>query len=291
MNILSFILRKILNRKLFKGQFKLFHWFLKRNLLPLVSAVDKPVIGNFQIHLNTKNYIDACIYYTGDYEPYLKIHFAKLIKRGDVILDIGANIGFHSLYFAELTGSSGRVYSFEPIKINYEAFEANLLLNVFPQITPVNLALGDENKVMYIHIDSESKNPGTFNLFSSEQGNVEIQLKKGDDFLSAKNIETIDFIKIDVEGFEPEVIKGLTTTIRKSNPIIVFEYDNEYQTRNNDSSLNPLHLLAKYDYTFFTVDGYGKCNRLTSFDNLTSAEIIALPAKKQAHFTLNKYPN
>src|SRR5690606_34858412 len=99
-----------------------------------ITTIAKPIIGNFKINVNTANYIDACIYYTGDYEPYLKKHFVKYIKEGDVVLDVGANIGFHTLYFAELVGTSGKVFAIEPIDINFNALTVNCNLNNFSNI-------------------------------------------------------------------------------------------------------------------------------------------------------------
>ncbi|RZL33498.1 MAG: hypothetical protein EOP00_32800 [Pedobacter sp.] len=61
-----------------------------------VITIASPINETLRMRLNTTNFIDACIYYIGDYKPYLKMQFKKIIKPGDVILAVGANIGFHT---------------------------------------------------------------------------------------------------------------------------------------------------------------------------------------------------
>lgn len=273
----DFLIKKILKRKLFKGQYKIFLWLLKHDKLRHIRGICKPIIGNFNINVDTKNFIDACIYYTGDYEPYLKKHFKKFIKEGDYILDVGANIGFHTLYFAELTGVKGKVFSFEPIAINFDALQKNIKLNQFPQITAINKALGNTNAPMKIHIDQDTQNPGAFNLLEKGLKNTIIDCIKGDDYLEGNQIEKINFIKIDVEGFEYEVFKGLSKTIRNSKPIIIFEFDYNYQHKLNDNPKIIFEFLSQFGYQFFSIDGYGNkaiCNWLKE---IKETEILALP--------------
>ncbi|MET0570902.1 MAG: FkbM family methyltransferase [Pedobacter agri] len=237
-------------------------------------------MGSFKISLNTRNFIDACIYYTGDYEPYLKMQFKQLINPGDVILDVGANIGFHTLYFAELVGTKGKVFAFEPITANYSALIKNVQLNSFPQVSAVNRALGNANQLMDIHIDNTDQNPGTFSLLEAGVANTTVECIKGDDYIIQQNIQNVNFIKVDVEGFEVEVLKGLSNTIRKHNPIIIFEYDSNYQSKVNKDSKAIFHLLSDLNYNFSAIDGYGKRRIINLHDHSIESEILALPLHK-----------
>lgn len=273
------IILYILRRKLFKGQFRIFSWLYANQFLKVVSRTTKPIIGNFKINVVTKNYIDACIYYMGDYEPYLKTQFSKLIKHGDVILDVGANIGFHTMYFAELVGKQGKVFGFEPIPVNYHALQENLKLNKFSQIISVNKALGDINSSLNIHINENKTNPGAFNLFESGIKNTVIECVKGDDFLKKNSITKVNFIKIDVEGYELEVLKGMMESIKSMKPTIIFEYDEFYQSKLNANSKSILHFLIDLDYSLYKIDGYGKRYYLNIDEPLTSLEVLAIPNK------------
>ncbi len=275
----NYLFRFILRRKLFKGQFRIFSWLYANKFLRVVSRTTKPIIGNFNIIVNTKNYIDACIYYMGDYETYLKTQFNNLIKQGDIVLDVGANIGFHTMYFAELVGKQGKVFAFEPIPINYHALQENLKLNEFSQIITVNKALGDINSSLNIHIDENKTNPGAFNLLESGIKNTVIECVRGDDFLKTNGIDKVDFIKIDVEGYELEVLKGLMESIKSMMPIIIFEYDDLYQSKLNANSKSILHFLIGLNYGLYKIDGYGKRSDLNIDEALSSLEVLAIPNK------------
>lgn len=275
----SSIIKSLLHRKLFRGQFKLFFWLYNNNWLKEISTVISPIIGHFKINVNTKNFIDANIFYTGDYEPYLKVKFKELIKEGDIILDVGANIGFHTLYFAELTGKMGKVIAFEPIPINFNALQKNINLNDFNQILIINKALGNTNTLLNIHINPETQNPGAFNLFDDGVKNLTIACVRGDDYLNESGSRRVDFIKVDVEGFELEVFKGLEQTIKQFMPIIIFEYDKNYQAKINDDPKAIFHFLSKFAYMFFTLDGYGNQKHFNVTDDFSGSEILASPIK------------
>ncbi|MCY1505393.1 methyltransferase, FkbM family [compost metagenome] len=271
------LLRLILRRKPFRGQFRLFSWLFQRNMLPVLQTIDQPLLGNFKLHLNTKYYIDSCIYYTGDYENALKIQYQKYIKRGFYILDVGANIGFHSLFFAELTGKEGKVIAIEPIDVNYEALVKNTRINTFPQLITHPIALGNENKILDIHIDTEEQNPGAFNLFEEGEKNYKVVCKKGDDLLKREHIDKIDFIKIDVEGYEVEVINGLANTIAKYRPIINFEYNSIYQLRGHHQKDEIFLFLKELNYSFLAIDKRGRAHLIEYNNDLIGAEVIAIP--------------
>ena len=274
--LIHHLLRFILRRKLFKGQFRIFMLLFKSDILSGKVTITKPLSGNFSVNVNTNNFIDAAIYFTGDYEPYLKKHYKQLINPGDYVLDIGANIGFHTMYFAELCGPEGLVFAFEPIQLNYAALLDNLSLNSFSQIRTVNAALGNENREIDIHIDPAATNPGAYNLLTEGKKNTSITCLKGDYYLENVAVKKIDFIKIDVEGYEYEVLKGLKQTISRFRPSIIFEYDRNYQLKMNADARLIFDFLKELNYNFFFVDGYGVQKAFEYNEHIQGAEIIAL---------------
>lgn len=273
------IFRYILRRKTFKGQFKLFLWLFNQQKLRSFSTISQPLHQLFKIYLQTGSFIDACIYFTGDYEPYLKHQFKQYITPGMTVLDVGANIGFHSLYFAELTGPNGLVLSFEPIPRNFTLLEKNVDLNSFHQIQPFEIALGGKNELIRVHIPEGQNNPGAYNLFQKEQYNTEIICRMGDDFLDEHQITDIGFIKIDVEGYEYFVINGLKKTIEKSKPVLIFEYDRNYQLKAGVEPVNIFDTLATMGYCFYEIDGYGNKKPFTYANEVMGAEILAIQKK------------
>jgi len=271
------LFRFILRRKPFKGQFRIFVWLFNNRKLKRVQETISPIDNDFKIFADTINFIDASIYYLGDYEPWLKKYFKELIKPGDTVLDVGANIGFHSIYFSTLVGISGRVVAVEPIKQNFKALEHNVHLNKSGNFILVEKALANENKVINVYINDNAKNPGAHSLLNEGIANTEVHCITGDYLLRKLEISKLDFIKIDVEGFELEVLKGLESTIRTHKPIIIFEYDKAYQLKSTKNPEAIFSLLASYEYSFESVDGYGKSSPFTFSDHISSAEIIAYP--------------
>ncbi|WP_316804870.1 FkbM family methyltransferase [Pedobacter nototheniae] len=275
--MLNTICRFILNRKPFKGQLRLFFWLYNSKLLKPVQTISRPLKKQFRLKLNTQHYIDACIYFTGDYEPYLKTHYKKYVSEGMTVLDIGANIGFHTLYFATLTGTKGKVIAFEPIEDNFNILKENIELNNLSQVQPVQIALGNNNEILNIHLSKNLKNPGAHNLFEEGEKNTKIDCKKGDDYLNEYVPEIIAFIKIDVEGYEYPVLQGLEKTIQKDKPVIIFEYDRNYQLKSTKEPEAIFKFLEKLGYGFTEVDGYGNTKPFIYQPHISGAEIIALP--------------
>lgn len=175
-----FLYRFILRRPFFKGQERLFNYLFTRHKLGSQTVTVKPIEGNFTINCDPLTWIGAKIIYTGNYEPALKKVFRSVIQKGDYVLDVGANIGFHTLYFAELVGATGQVRAFEPVPKNFKALEANIRLNNFNHIKAQKMALSNKEEQLYIQADENSENPGTFNLFELN-GDTLIHCYRGDE--------------------------------------------------------------------------------------------------------------
>lgn len=266
-----YIYSKILKRSYFKGQDRIFSFLFKNKQLQVGNKIVKPLAGDFKIKCDTNTWIGAKIVYTGDYESFLKKVFKDHIKVGDKILDVGANIGFHSLYFSELVGVKGSVISFEPVPVNFKKLTYNIELNGFKNITPKNIALGNKNEQLSISADEESNNPGSYNLFNQD-GNVLINCFIGDEIIEDQKI---DFIKIDVEGYENFVIDGLIKTINRDRPKIVFEYDSNYYQKTNLPVDFIFALLKPLNYVFFEISIQGLIE-IKETINVKSANILAI---------------
>jgi FkbM family methyltransferase len=269
---LDSIIRTLLRRPFFNGQDRIFNFLFRRNKLQTGFRIVTPLNGNFKIECDTNTWIGARVVFIGDYEPNLKKIFKKHIKTGDSVLDIGANIGFHTLYFSELVGPTGKVLAFEPVPSNFEKLTNNITLNNYQNIKAEHFALGNKNELMKIAADEKSINPGAFNLFD-QSGTIEITCKIGDEVIGDNKV---DFIKIDVEGYESFVIEGLANTIKKNRPTIVFEYDLDYQRRTGLPDGHIFDFLNPLRYSFFLIKHNGLEN-LASFDNIKSGNILAIP--------------
>jgi len=107
------------------------------------------------MELNLQDWIPQDIFLTGEFEPDTSVVVRKLLRKGDVVVDVGANIGYYSLLFSRCVGTDGHVYSFEPVPQLASALRKNADLNQFEQITLSNLALSDHNGEARFYVGPE----------------------------------------------------------------------------------------------------------------------------------------
>lgn len=141
----------------------------------------------------------------------------SLISKGDSCLDIGANIGYYTALFTNLVGLKGQIISFEPDLDNFNLLEKNCLSDISAGIVTIHkVALGEENTQAALYKSKD--NHGMHRLYSSvccSDISTEVQVVRGDDLLD----QEIDFLKIDIEGYEFSALKGLENTILNSKNI------------------------------------------------------------------------
>lgn len=159
-----------------------------------------------------------------EYIELAKIH--EFITPGMIILDVGANIGNHTIYFASVLGAK-KIYSFEPMSLTASIFKKNIKLNQLEHVvTLFECGLGKENTKAELVIDGVvGNNLGSTMLSECENGTLEI--RRLDDI----NIQDkIDFIKIDVERMEASVLLGAKNTILRDRPLIWVEiFEDKYE--------------------------------------------------------------
>lgn len=139
----------------------------------------------------------------------------SIIKPGFNILDIGANIGFYTKFFSELTGQNGGVHAFEPDVTNFNYLQGNLQKN--KNVKLINKAVSNKTEPLKIYLSKMlNVDHRTYPVENYDQV-LEIDATTIDDYLTLNNISRIDFIKMDIQGFEMSAIKGMTNTL-KNNP-------------------------------------------------------------------------
>lgn len=197
----------------------------------------------------------------GAYDKELFETAEKLIKPGDVIYDIGAHIGYHSLAFAKLINGQGTVHSFEPNPANVVRAKEILLKNpkLAELVTNHNLALsdvvGETSFLSSDDIESGTSTGGFINsattLWERERYTDGIGFKSSivpletiDHLVSTRQILPPNFMKIDVEGAEQSVLKGSAETLKKYRPFIIIEFHSIY------SAFSCMNELSKVYTTF-----------------------------------------
>lgn len=200
--------------------------------------------------LNMEDYIDRNIYFDS-FEFLCKKEFFKKFKSGCVFVDIGTNIGYYSLVASCLVGRSGRVISFEPNPSTLNVLKRNIELSSSSNIELFEFALSDSKGEVQIfcpinetHGFSSMKNQGW------EKVNTFTVLTEQLDVLIPKDINRIDFLKIDVEGAELQVFKGARETIMKFRPTILLELNENAAKYYNYDTLDVIKLVLSYNANY-----------------------------------------
>lgn len=159
------------------------------------------------------------------YEPDEVAFVSHQLKPGNRALDIGANIGYLTHVMAQLVGETGQVISFEPHPVLYERLAKSVAENGLSQCKLHNLALGDAEKTGELVFGRDQANFGTSQLLNTAAASgistCSVPVRRLDDILDPA--EHVDFIKIDVEGNEPLVIRGASEFLRAQRPVIMSE--------------------------------------------------------------------
>lgn len=141
-----------------------------------------------------------------------------VLGKGDVILDIGSNIGYYALLEAKLVGDKGLVYAIEPVSASFEVLKENVMLNKYINIKLFKIALGDVNEVSEIYV-TEKRNLSSLRKCEKTVYSEKVNVKTVDSFLQDK--KTPNLIRMDVEGYEYNIIKGAQKILEENIKIIM----------------------------------------------------------------------
>lgn len=240
------------------GKERLSHWFspsekfnadLKNGIVWLSDE-------DIAIYTTADNFIEWSILTTGTYEDEINKAIKISLKPGNVALDIGANIGLQTLRMSQSVGAEGSVLSFEPLNYLQEKFNRNMALNKVSNVKLMPFALSDKESEAEFKVDPNSWNQGTFSIAGSADGSITqlVHIKIADDVQEIKDLTRLDLIKIDVEGFELPVLKGLNNTLAKFKPRIIFEYDMNYWHANGQSMEQCFTFLRNLNYMMYQIN-------------------------------------
>jgi FkbM family methyltransferase len=262
----------------------------------LTSSKSKQVVkGNYDVswNIDDTSALDFHIINWGVLNDWICYNFQLIIDSSDTVFDIGANVGYISIPIAK-TLPKTTTYAFEPDNEVFRLLCDNVSINNLENIVTLPIALQDDQSAeigklqVRRSIDGDGKN----NLGLSSIQNLELhtirsqtcQFSTIDKIADKYNIDKLDFIKIDVEGAENRVIAGGLRTIKKSNPIILFEnsYILDELTRQNTKA--SFDLLKEIGYKlFFEIRNEKELVKIEKESN-NECNILAVPEMKKDYF-------
>ncbi len=252
------------------------------------SPVVKVRRSGLNWELDLREGIDFSIWLLGSFEPATVAAYSRYLNQGKVVLDIGANIGAHTLPMARLVGDAGKIVSFEPTAYAFKKLCNNVSAN--PEFA---------NRVQCVQamLIDDDRGQAPDHLYSSwplgrEKDVHELHLGKLmstegarattlDTLVAELGLERVDFIKLDIDGFESQMFRGATRVLQRWHPVIVMELA-PYVLKEEGSSLEELiGILTENSYSLFQLDSTTSlpmdCTKLDSIiPSGSSLNVIAM---------------
>lgn len=245
------ILRRLYNALPFKLPYLValyLHIEKKIRLLNKNKVVIKKVSGiKYELHLN--QLIDSSIYYDGCFEKDTTNAIGKIVKPGMNVFDIGANIGCHLLPMAKMVGKDGHVTAFEPMEWAMKKLKRNVELNDFRNITIENIGLSDleENKEVTFRTSWTLDK----SILPDANHTNHVHFTTIDNYVNSHGVKNIDFIKLDVDGYEFKILSGARNSINNFKPIILMELG-DYTLKSVGNSIDDVvGFFASLGYEFY----------------------------------------
>jgi FkbM family methyltransferase len=215
--------------------------------------------------LDLSEMIDFSIYMLGAWERHVQGAYRRCLAHGDVVLDIGANIGAHSLPIAQLVGPHGRIIAIEPTDLAFRKLRRNIELNpeLSARMIPLQMAMlaGADGAVPERIYSSwplrapQEAHPVHGGCLQRTSGAVGSCV---DSLVSSLSVPQVNFIKIDVDGAEPEVLLGARSTLQRWRPRILLEWSDHFHAHCGTQPDQALGLLGELEYRVISAGaGYG----------------------------------
>lgn len=185
--------------------------------------------SGFSMRIDLRSSVENLSFWLGEYDGKVIQKLTKYLKTGGTVLDAGANIGFYSVPLGlEVKKRGGLVYAFEPVESNYNRLKENIALNhLIGVVIPFRLALGNSEGFADLSLESwnhpETGNAAISTISARAGSSASVRISKLDTIAIEKDIRSCHLIKVDIEGFELDFLKGGEAFIRRHRPLIYCE--------------------------------------------------------------------
>jgi FkbM family methyltransferase len=200
------------------------------------------------------------------YDTPITIVAKRFLKKGDIVADIGAHVGLVTRPLARIVGPEGRVYAFEPDPALFSLLEYNTAN--LPQVEVQRLAISDRTHTATFHLHPTSGMSNS--LVNAWEGGspIEVRCASFDDWVGRNFISEIRLVKIDVEGAEPLVLRGMLRALSSANsPHIVMEFCPK-NLGSKDSEKEIFEVFENYGHAVHAIDEKGTLHHLQGLDDV-----------------------
>ena len=236
-----------------------FQWRLSPVVDRLASTAfltpDGPMVvrrGGLLWEVNPHDEICRALLWSGSYESRDMDVVKGCLHEGAVVLDVGANIGIYSIMASKFLRGNCSIYALEPNPPVYQTLCRNIDRNKVAGIVPCKIALGDKKGVEILATCSSNTGVSYVQPEGSRDGGTVIEVTTLNDFVAEKQIKRIDFMKVDVEGYEAMFLKGGLKTLKAMNAVIMIEICPHNLKRMDMTPEGIVALLRECGYTKLT---------------------------------------
>ena len=226
------------------------------------------------IYNNLDMFVGKSLKLYGEFSPGEGELFDQFIKEGDIVVEVGSNIGSHTIHLAQLAGNNGIVYAFEPQRLVFQILAGNIALNNIINTFCTQACVSDAPGVALVPVLNPEiqQNWGGMSLENSTHGEKVPVIT-----LDSLDLPGCDFLKVDVEGMELNVLKGAKDLIDTFRPKIYAEADRD------DKIVELFRYIDSLDYDlyfhqppYYSPDNYFK-NLENHFPNVVSQNVLCIP--------------
>ena len=246
-------------------------------------------LNKFKVYVRLGDYFTSGpIAHTKEYEPEIMDLIGAIVRPGDFVIDVGANVGCHALNMAVLVGGQGKVFAFEPRPGNCDLIKLSIEANNFTNLELFPDAAGNAAGTIEILVEGDNtnarinSNPDHDSLTAKR---FTVRVVKIDDCL--QDIPRLRFVKIDVEGAEPMVIDGMSNLISRFMPVLLFEFYPDFIRLTSQCDPQKfLDQIIEYGYKLRVIGQDGNISevlrpsqvmRLPTDRGRTHVDVLALP--------------
>ena len=225
--------------------------------------------GEAIVVLNPNDPVVSGALYFGVYEKAETHFFESACRSGMTFLDVGANIGYYTALAARAVGPNGKVVALEPDPESYSYLEKTIDANSVGNVKSFRIAASNAPANLPLFISKDNRGDNRLYASADKRPQIEVEARPVDELLTENNISTVDLIKIDVQGYEPKVIAGLSETIARSpNLTILTEFWPKGITEAGGEAKTFLDDLRTLGLTLYELRSDGNLSELTDDNDL-----------------------
>lgn len=205
------------------------------------------------------------------WEPHFKIIIQHLIKEGDTVIDCGANFGYNAVLMGKQIGLSGRLVAFEPQRIINQQLCGNMILNNIYNASIIQTALGKEPGETTMSPVSYERDWVNIGDTSVGDGGEAVEVRTLDELC----VGSLNFIKIDVQGYELFALQGGENTIKQLLPDVFIEIEEHQLTKFDVTKDQLFDYIKSFGYRMFRIDNEYPCDHICTVHNIDKVERLA----------------